>query len=128
MVNVIFTRISDQQRLAFNQYLPANTNSFEILAFLNLTGIYYLSVFPGSSGLTSLTQYTIAPSFIGQIVSRPPTPLSIATLNLIENDLWINWTYSDVSQPALTQIIFTQAGLSIRFLLSNYISSFKVPY
>lgn len=128
MVNIIFTRISDQQRLAFSKYLPANTTNFKILACLNMTGVYYLSIFPGSSGLTSLTQYTIAPSFIGQIVSRSPTPLSNATLNLIGNDLWVNWTYSDVAQPVLTQIIFIQADFSVRFLISNYETSFKVPY
>jgi hypothetical protein len=93
-----------------------------------VTGIYYLSVFAGGSGLTSLTQYTIAPGFIGQIVSRPPTPLSTASINLINNDLWVNWTSSDVTQPALTLIIFTQAGFTVQFLLSNYETDFKVPY
>jgi hypothetical protein len=85
-----------------------------------MTGVYYLSVFAGRSGLTSLTQYTVAPSFIGPIVSRPPTPLNIATLNLINNDLWLNWTYSDVVQPAVTNIIFAQAGYTVHFLISNY--------
>lgn len=93
-----------------------------------MTGIYYLSVFAGRSGLTSLTQYTITPGFIGQIVSRPPTPLATASLNLVDNNLWVNWTYSDVIQPALTLIIFTQAGFTVQFLLSNYETEFKVPF
>jgi hypothetical protein len=48
---------------------------------------------------------------------------------LINNDLWVNWTHSDTCQPALTQITFTQdSGKSIQFLLSNYESTFKVPF
>jgi hypothetical protein len=70
----------------------------------------------------------VTPGFIGQIVSRPPTPLANATLTLVNNDLWVNWTFSDVVQPALTQIIFTQADFTVHFLLSNYESSLKVPY
>lgn len=127
-VSVIFTRVSDQLRLGFSQWVAANTSSFRILANLNMSGVYYLSVFAGSSGFTALQQYTIAPGFIGQIVSRPPTPLSNASINLINNDLWVNWTYSDVKQPALTLIIFSQGGFSVQFLLSNYETSFKMPY
>lgn len=108
--------------------MAANTSSFKILANLNVSGVYYLSVFAGGSGFTALQQYTIAPGFIGQIVSRPPTPLSNASINLINNDLWVNWTYSDVTQPALTLITFSQGGYSVQFLLSNYETSFKVPY
>jgi hypothetical protein len=109
-VNIIFTRIEDQSRLTFSQYLPAKTTEFLIQAYLNLTGDFYLSIFPGTSGLTSLEQYTIAPVFSGLIVSRPPNPLAIASLNLIGNDLWLNWTSSDEVKPALAQIIFTQNG------------------
>lgn len=86
-----------------------------------MTGNYYLSVFVGRSGIAAANTFTISPSFIGSIVSRAPTAIKSASLNLIGNDLWLNWTSSDVFQPALTQIIFTQDGGKKReFLISNY--------
>jgi len=90
-INVIFTRVTDQKRLAFNQFLPANVTKFHVLTYLNLTGNYYLSIFLGQSGITNYKQYQIAPSFIGKIVSRSPNPLLEANLTLRGNDLYIFW-------------------------------------
>jgi hypothetical protein len=94
-----------------------------------MTGNYYLSVFVGRSGIAAANTFTISPSFIGSIVSRAPNAVRSASLNLVENNLWLNWTYSDVSQPALTQIIFTQdGGKKKEYLISNYETEFKIPY
>lgn len=96
---------------------------------MNMTGDYYLSIFVGNSGLTSLTQYTIAPSSIGPFTSKTPTPISNASLTLVGNSLWLNWSYSDPIQPAITQIILTQDnGQAIQFIISNYEGKFKIPY
>ena len=86
-----------------------------------MTGDYYLSIFVGNSRLTSLTQYTIAPSAIGPFSSKPPNPIQTASLNLIGNSLWLYWNSSDSNPPAITQIIFSQDnGQSIQFIISNY--------
>lgn len=106
-VNVIFTRVSDQKRLAFSSYLPAGTVNFEILVSLTLSGNYYLSVFSGLQGSTSLSQYTVIPNFYGQTNAKPPVPLAEAALVLKDNDLWVTWNSTD-PLPVLTQLIFSQ--------------------
>ena len=66
------------------------------------------------------TLYTIASDSLAEPVSRPPSP-PVASLNLIANTLWLNWTSTDPSQPCITQIIFTQLGGKIaQFIVSNY--------
>jgi hypothetical protein len=45
------------------------------------------------------------------------------------NDLWVSWNYTASTQPQLTKLIFRQENIaSIEFLLSNFESSFQVPY
>jgi hypothetical protein len=128
-VTIIFTRITDQKKLSFSQYLQPNVFKFNLIANLNLTGTYYFSIFAGTNGITSTKQYEIAPSFIGRITAAAPNPIPDASLSLVDNDLVINWTNSANSNPSLTQIIFSQeGGQLLSFLLSNSESSFKVPY
>ena len=67
---------------------------FKISSFLNLTGQFYLSVFAGFSGVTTTNLFTVSPSFIGSLVSRPPSPVQTASLNLIDNNLWVEWSKS----------------------------------
>ena len=59
-----------------------------------MTGNFYISVFRGSMGSTFLSTYTIEPRFIKQIVSRAPSTVRSASLNLIGNKLYLNWTHS----------------------------------
>lgn len=82
-VNVIFTRVNDQRRLSFSSTLPPNVTNFEILANLALSGNYYLSVFIGLQGQTTLTQYTVIPNFFGRVNAKAPAPLIDASLGLI---------------------------------------------
>lgn len=128
-VTIIFTRITDQKKLSFSQYLQPNTVKFNVIANLNLTGTYYLSIFAGTSGITSTKQYDIAPSFIGRITAASPNPIPEASLDLNGNDLVLTWTNPPNANPALTQIIFSQeGGQLLTFLLSNAETTFKVPY
>lgn len=60
-VNVIFSKVSDQKRMEFNQIIPINQTKFEVLARLNASGDYYISIFLGNKGVTSLSQYTVIP-------------------------------------------------------------------
>jgi hypothetical protein len=106
-VNVIFARITDQRRMSFNTYLPPNTTEFEVLATLTMSGNYYISIFTGTQGSTSLIQYTVIPDFFGRITGKSPDPLNDAALELRGNDLWLTWRSSPPT-PALTQIIFSQ--------------------
>ena len=107
-VNVIFTRINDQRRLVFSQILNANEVNFKIYAILNMTGNFYISVFRGSMGSTFLATYTIEPRFIKSLLSQTPSAVRSASLNLIGNKLFVNWTHSSSVKPALTRLIFTQ--------------------
>jgi hypothetical protein len=63
--------------------LPGNTLNFSIPAVLSLTGTYYLSIFPGFSGVTNRQIYLINPAYIGQVISRSPNPIASASLKLI---------------------------------------------
>jgi len=115
--------------MTFSSFLAPNVTEFAISSFLNLTGQFYLSVFAGSSGITTTSLYTVNPSFIGSLVSRTPLPLQIANLNLIENDLWVEWVKSEEVEPCITKITFSQSNVgSLSYLLSNYQTRFKVPY
>lgn len=107
-VNVIFARVTDQKRMSFNSYLPPNTTEFEVLASLTMSGNYYLSIFIGTRGSTSLSQYTVIPNFFGQTNTRSPAPLNDVVLDLRGNDLWLTWNSIETTLPALTQIIFSQ--------------------
>jgi len=115
--------------MTFTSFLAPNVTNFAITTFLNLTGQFYLSVFAGSSGLTSTSLFTVNPSFIGSLVSRTPAPLQLANLNLIDNDLWVEWNKSEEVDPCITKITFSQSNIaSLSYLLSNYQTSFRVPY
>jgi hypothetical protein len=78
--------------MTFTQYLAPNITEFNISIFLNLTGQFYLSVFAGFSGVTTANLFTVNPSFIGNLVSRPPSPVQSASLNLMGNNLWLQWS------------------------------------
>ena len=129
-INIIFSRVSDQKQMTFSQYLPPNKTDFSIPATLDLTGQFYLSVFSGFSGITSGNIYTVNPTFIKNVVSRSPSPIQSAALNLKGNDLWVEWTNSDQSPPpCITKLIFSQgSALPITYLLSNYQTVLKVKY
>ncbi len=100
-----------------------------IPTYLSLTGKYYLSIFAGSFGQTTLQVYTVNPSFIGTLISRAPNPIQNASLVLRGNDLWVEWSYNDVTQPCITQLIFSQSsGNNVTYILSNYQEQFQVPY
>jgi hypothetical protein len=115
--------------MIFSSFLAPNVTDFTISTFLNLTGQFYLSVFAGSSGVTTTNLFTVNPSYIGSLVSRTPAPLQIANLNLIDNDLWVEWTKSEENNPCITKITFFQSNIaSLSYLLSNYQTRFKVPY
>lgn len=43
--------------------------------------------------------------------------------------MFVEWVFDDVSQPGITQLIFSQAGGAlVKFCFSNYMKSFRVPY
>jgi hypothetical protein len=71
-----------------------------------MSGNYYLSIFNGQQGFTSLTQYTINPSFFGQLLKSSPPSLTEVSFAMKGNDLWLVW--NSTSTPELTQIIFSQ--------------------
>jgi hypothetical protein len=89
----MFTRITDQTQLTFSAYLPPKQINFTIPAYLNITGQYYLSIFPGYSGQTVPQHFIINPGFFGSITSRSPNPLQNASLLLLGNSLWVEWVY-----------------------------------
>jgi hypothetical protein len=95
-----------------------------------MSGNYYLSIFPGNRGVTSRTQYKVDPSFIGAIVSRPPNPIHKTNLIIKNNDLYVEWANDDISEAAITLLVFTQdtSGNRVEFFLSNYNKRFKIPY
>jgi len=71
--------------------------------------------------------FVVEERFLGQLVSRAPEPVKNASLSLIENDLYIQWTCQNVPQPGLTLLVFSQGSQNKIFMLSNYASSFKIP-
>ena len=128
---VIFAFISStsSNKYTFRTTVPAGSSEFTLT--VNTKGMqagdYYLAFYPGLSGSYSMsTVYSVRNPGSEYAYSTPPSAPSGCSLNFENNKLVLRWNEDGLTP--LERVVFTQGFNSVEYILSNFHSSFVVPF
>lgn len=107
-VKIIFTNInSKMQKMTFSASIAPGKNEFELPALIATTGSYYISIFVGSSGVSSKEIYKVASVPYTILKTGAPSSVSDIQLAQTKNNVDLKWN-SSAPLPAITKVVFSQ--------------------
>jgi hypothetical protein len=71
--------------MQFCQYLEPNEFTFEINAYIDSSGQFYLAIFAGLQGVSAKQYYNVNPAFTGSMVSVAPKAITSASVKVENN-------------------------------------------